>query len=260
VTVAVGTGADTSSAVGGYALGLGDDCLILSHRLSEWAAHAPEFEEDVALSNLALDLLGQARSLLTYAGVLEGLGRTEDDLAYWRDDRQFRNLLLVEQQNGDFAVTIARHLLFSSYQLPFYERLAASTDSTLAAIAAKGVKEASYHFDHAQLWTLRLGDGTEESHLRMQAGINRMWPFTGELFWRDPAVRPLIDAGIAVDLSSIRADWEAAVDATLAAATLVRPAELGSRRGGRDGLHTEQLGHLLGEMQHLHRSHPRASW
>jgi ring-1,2-phenylacetyl-CoA epoxidase subunit PaaC len=260
VTAAADRVAGAESALGKYALGLGDDCLILSHRLSEWAAHAPEFEEDVALANLALDLLGQARSLLTYAGEVEGQGRDEDDLAYWRDDRQFRNLLLVEQSNLDFAVTIARHLLFASYQLPLYQRLAESADPTLAAIAAKGAKEASYHRDHAQLWTLRLGDGTADSHRRMQAAVERLWPFTGELFLSDSAAVELLGSGIAVDVATLLPEWEATVNATLAQATLTRPSELGERRGGRDGLHTERLGHLLSEMQHLHRSHADANW
>jgi ring-1,2-phenylacetyl-CoA epoxidase subunit PaaC len=260
MTPAAGGVAGAECALGKYALGLGDDCLVLSHRLSEWAAHAPEFEEDVALANLSLDLLGQARNLLTYAGEVEGKGRDEDDLAYWRDDRQFRNLLLVEQPNHDFAVTITRHLLFASYQLPLYQRLAGSSDLTLAAIAAKGAMEASYHRDHAELWTLRLGDGTAESHLRMQAAIERLWPFTGELFSSDQAAVGLIGSGIAVDAATIQAEWESTVNATLAEATLTRPSDLGDRRGGRDGLHTEQLGHILSEMQHLHRSHADASW
>jgi ring-1,2-phenylacetyl-CoA epoxidase subunit PaaC len=260
MTAAAERAADFESTLAKYALGLGDDCLVLSHRLSEWAAHGPEFEEDVALANLALDLLGQARSLLTYAGEVEGQGRDEDDLAYWRDDRQFRNLLLVEQPNVDFAVTIARHLLFASYQLPLYQRLAASADPTLAAIAAKGAMEASYHRDHAELWTLRLGDGTAESHLRMQAAVERLWPFTGELFMSDSAAVELLGSGTAVDVAALRPEWEAAVSATLAKATLSKPSGLGQRRGGRDGLHTEQLGHLLSEMQHLHRSHVDASW
>jgi ring-1,2-phenylacetyl-CoA epoxidase subunit PaaC len=243
-----------------YLLYLGDDCLILSHRLAELAAHAPEFEEDVALSNLALDLLGQARTLLTYAGQVEASGRDEDDLAYWRDDREFRNLLLVEQPNSDFAHTIIRQLIFASYQLPLYERLGQSQDPTLAGVAAKGAKEASYHRDHARLWTLRLGDGTAESHLRMEAAIQDLWPFTGELFLADPVTKRLGGAGIAIDPAALEPAWREHIDQTLAEATLAPPHQLGIRRGGRTGLHTEHLGHLLSEMQHLHRSHPDASW
>ncbi|MHB8323954.1 MAG: 1,2-phenylacetyl-CoA epoxidase subunit PaaC [Candidatus Dormibacteria bacterium] len=243
-----------------YALYLGDDCLILSHRLAELAAHAPEFEEDMALSNLALDLLGQARSLLTYAGQAEIAGRDEDDLAYWRDDRDFRNLLLVEQPNQDFAHTIVRHLFFASYQLPLYEHLAESNDSTLSAVAAKGAKEASYHRDHASLWTLRLGDGTAESHARMEDALEDLWPFTGELFSVGPVTSRLAAAGVAVDPAALEPSWSQHVDRTLGEATLSRPKELGTRLGGRSGLHSEHLGHLLSEMQHLHRSHPDASW
>ncbi|NNM96562.1 MAG: phenylacetate-CoA oxygenase subunit PaaC [Candidatus Dormibacteraeota bacterium] len=243
-----------------YALYLGDDCLILSHRLAELAAHAPEFEEDVALSNLALDLLGQARALLTYAGVVEAAGRDEDALAYGRDDREFHNLLLVEQPNFDFAHTIVRQLFFASYQLALYRRLEHSQDLTLAAVAAKGAKEASYHRDHARLWTVRLGDGTKESHSRMEAAVGFLWPFTGELFQPDPITQRLVAAGIAADPAALEPVWRAQIDQTFAEAGLGHPVELGIRQGGRSGLHSEHLGHLLSEMQHLHRSHPNASW
>lgn len=243
-----------------YALYLGDDCLILSHRLAELAAHAPEFEEDVALSNLALDLLGQARSLLTYAGLVEAAGRDEDALAYWRDDREFHNLLLVEQPNWDFAHTIIRQLFFASYQLPLYRLLEASQDPTLAAVAAKGAKEASYHRDHARLWTVRLGDGTEESHARMEAAVGDLWPFTGELFQPDAITQRLVHARIAADPAALEPVWSEQIDQTFAEATLGHPVELGIRQGGRSGLHSEHLGHLLSEMQHLHRSHPDSSW
>jgi len=243
-----------------YALYLGDDCLILSHRLAELAAHAPEFEEDVALSNLALDLLGQARTLLAYAGLVEAAGRDEDDLAYGRDDREFRNLLLVEQPNWDFAHTIVRQLFFASYQLPLYQLLADSQDPTLAGVAAKGAKEASYHRDHARLWTLRLGDGTEESHSRMETAVGALWPFTGELFQADPITQRLVAAGIAADPAALELVWRDQIDQTFAEATLERPVELGVRQGGRSGLHSEHLGHILSEMQHLHRSHPLATW
>ncbi|MGA9774759.1 MAG: 1,2-phenylacetyl-CoA epoxidase subunit PaaC [Candidatus Dormiibacterota bacterium] len=242
------------------ALGLGDDCLVLSHRLSEWTARAPEFEEDVAMANLALDLLGQARNLLTLAGELEGRGRDEDELAYLRDDRQFRNLLLVEQPNGDFAVTMARQLFFSTYQVLLYRGLAQSSVPALAGIAAKGVKEARYHLEHATLWTLRLGDGTEESHLRMQAAVDHLWPFTGEPFLAEAAWSRLCDARVVPDLLALRERWQSEVQAILREARLECPEELGRQRGGRAGLHSEHLGHLLAEMQHLHRSHPNVTW
>ncbi|MHB1501305.1 MAG: 1,2-phenylacetyl-CoA epoxidase subunit PaaC [Candidatus Dormibacteria bacterium] len=255
-----GTAVATSSDIFDYALRLGDDALVLSHRLSEWAAHAPEFEEDVALANLALDLLGQARSLLTYAGQVEGKGRGEDGLAYWRDDRQFRNLLLVEQPNGDFAMTIVRHLLFAAYQLAMYEALEDSADSTFAGVAAKGAKEARYHRDHAALWTVRLGDGTEESHQRMDRALLALWPLTAEMFQMDAITLRLAEDGVIPAGESLRPSWDHFVDATLKEATLDVPRGLAQRTGGRAGLHSEYLGHLLAEMQHLHRSHLDASW
>jgi ring-1,2-phenylacetyl-CoA epoxidase subunit PaaC len=243
-----------------YALRLGDDALVLTQRLSEWSSRAPELEEDVALTNIGLDLLGQARVLLSYAGELEGEGRTEDDLAYLRDEREFTNVQLVEQPNGDFGVTIARQLLFSVYQLLVYGDLRASSDPTLAAVAGKAVKEVAYHVDHAEQWTRRLGDGTEESHDRMQAGIDAMWPFVAELFESDDLVAELAAAGVAVDPASVQAEWDRRVDAVLADATLTRPTPTWRARGGRSGVHSEHMGFLLAEMQHLHRSHPGATW
>jgi ring-1,2-phenylacetyl-CoA epoxidase subunit PaaC len=191
-----------------YSLRLGDDALILAQRLSEWASRAPEIEEDIALTNIALDLLGQARALLDYAGTVEAAGRGEDDLAYLRTERDFRNVHLVEQENGDFAHTIARQLFFSTYQLFLYEELISSRDETLAGVAAKGVKEAAYHHDHALQWTVRLGDGTDESRQRMQAAVDRLWPFTAELFDTDEVETELADHGIWVDQSTLRPRWE----------------------------------------------------
>jgi ring-1,2-phenylacetyl-CoA epoxidase subunit PaaC len=247
-----------------YALALGDDALVLAQRLGEWVARAPELEEDVALANIALDLLGQARTLLTYAGELEGAGRDEDALAYWRDDRDFRNVLLVELPTGDFAQTMARQLVFAAYQYELYDRLRSSTDPTLAAIAGKAVKEVHYHRDHATQWVLRLGDGTDESRGRMVAGLDAVWPYVDELF------EPIDDGvsggpapvaqGVAVDPAALREPWSADVDAVLAEAGLEPPAGTARRGGGRRGLHTEHLGYLLAEMQHLHRSHPGATW
>jgi ring-1,2-phenylacetyl-CoA epoxidase subunit PaaC len=253
------TPADTKrDALADYALQLGDDALILSHRLSEWCSKSPELEEDVALANLALDLLGQARTLLTYAASLEDKGRTEDDLAYLRTEREFRNVLLVEQTNGDFGWTIARQLFFATYQGALYEALQASTDATIAGLAAKAVKEVAYHRDHAVQWTLRLGDGTAESHRRMQAGLDAMWPYTAELFMADPLVAEL--PGIAVDPQALRPAWETSVRAVIDQATLDMPSSTWEPRGGRVGKHTESFGFLLGEMQALHRQYPGATW
>jgi len=240
-----------------YVLRLGDDCLILSHRLAEWTTHAPELEEDVALANIALDLLGQARMLLSYAGSLDG--RTEDDLAYLREERDFLNCQLVELENGDFAHAMARLLCFSTYQLALYQQLTGSADPTLAAVAAKGVKEVAYHRDHASQWVLRLGDGTPESHSRMQAGLNAVWPYTFELFLSDDVEQRL--AGISVDVAALHPSWESYLGGVIAGATLERPADDGWRpRGGRVGIHTEALGYLLAEAQNLHRAHPDATW
>ncbi|MEW6474235.1 MAG: 1,2-phenylacetyl-CoA epoxidase subunit PaaC [Actinomycetota bacterium] len=243
-----------------YALRLGDDALILSHRLAEWSSRAPALEEDIALSNIALDLLGQARALLTYAGEVEGAGRSEDDLAYLRAENEFANCQLVEQPNGDFGVTMARQLFFSAYQLELYRHLAGSADPTLAAIAAKAVKEVAYHVDHAAGWVVRLGDGTDESHRRMQAAVERMWPFTHELFETDEVAERLAAAGAGVDPAALRPTWDQRIAAVLTEATLDRPADGWRPTGGRRGVHSEYLGFLLAEMQHLHRSHPGATW
>ncbi|MFJ7492486.1 1,2-phenylacetyl-CoA epoxidase subunit PaaC [Streptomyces sp. NPDC097727] len=230
------------------ALALGDDALVLSHRLGEWAGHAPVLEEEVALANIALDLLGQARVLLSLVG-------DEDELAYLREERAFRNVQLVEQPNGDFAHTIARQLYFSTYQRLLYEQLAAG-ESPFAGLSAKAVKEVAYHQDHAEHWTLRLGDGTAESHERMQRGVDALWRFTGELF------QPV--EGVEIDWQSLNSGWLESVTAVLQQATLTVPA--GPQSGawtagaGRQGIHAEPFGRMIAEMQHLHRSHPGASW
>lgn len=248
------------TAAAAYALRLGDDALVLTQRLSEWSSRAPELEEDVALTNIALDLLGQARMLLSHAAELEGAGRTEDDLAYLRDERAFTNVQMVEQPIGDFAVTIARQLLFSTYQLLLYTALRTSTDATIAAVAAKAVKEVAYHVDHAEQWTRRLGEGTAVSNARMQAGLDAMWPFVAELFEADDLVRALSAEGVAVDPTTQQAEWDRRIDAVLADATLERPTSSWTARGGRDGVHSEHMGFLLAELQNLHRSHPGATW
>jgi ring-1,2-phenylacetyl-CoA epoxidase subunit PaaC len=248
----------TDAAV--YALRLGDDALVLAQRLSEWSARAPDLEEDLALTNIALDLLGQARQLLTRAGELEGRGRDEDDLAYLRDEREFVNALIVEQPNGDFARTIARQLLFSTYQLALYDRLRDSADPVIAGVAEKAVKEVAYHRDHAREWTLRLGDGTDESRRRMQEGVDWMWPLAAELFEHDDVARRLVAEGIAADARELRPAWEHYVGAVLDEATLVRPETAHAATGGRRGEHSEALGHLLAVMQSTHRAHPGATW
>jgi ring-1,2-phenylacetyl-CoA epoxidase subunit PaaC len=249
-----------STALAAYVLRLGDDSLVLAQRMGEWIAAAPQLEEDVALANLGLDLLGQARSLLSYAGELDGTGRSEDDLAYFRDERLFTNVQLCELPNGDFAVSMARLLVFSTYQRELYERLTASTDPMLAAIAAKAVKEVDYHRDHATQWVLRLGDGTAESHQRMQAGLERVWPYVGELFESDELTRTLAADGSGVDPAELWPAVDAYLEQVLGEATLTRPDTGYQHTGGRRGIHTEHLGYLLAELQHLARSHPGASW
>lgn len=243
-----------------YVLALADDGLVAAQRLGEWITRAPELEEDVALANIGLDLLGQARALLAHAGQLEGRGRDEDALAYFRDEREFRNVQLVERENGDFAVTMARLLLLSTYLHELWTALRASTDQTLAAVAAKAVKEADYHVDHARMWVLRLGDGTDESHVRMQAGLDAEWAYADELFDDDHVDPTLVEAGVAVDPSLLRDAWQRRVAAVVAEATLTLPDVPPAVTGGRRGIHTEQMGYLLAEMQHLARSHPGASW
>ncbi|MEU4644181.1 1,2-phenylacetyl-CoA epoxidase subunit PaaC [Micromonospora sp. NPDC023814] len=235
-----------------FTLALGDDALIAAQRLAEWTTRAPEMEEDIALANIALDQLGAARLLLSYAGELEGAGRDEDALAFLRDDREFRNCLLVELPNGDFAVTMAKLLFLSAYQLPLYTALAGCADERLAAIGAKARKESAYHLDHASLWVRRLGDGTEESHRRMQAAVEQVWPYAHELFAADPAAP--------IDPATLWADFDATVTAVLDEATLTRPEGGWAPAGGRDGVHTEHLSYLLAEMQVLHRAHPGAAW
>ena len=243
-----------------YILRLADNALILGHRLSEWIGHAPLLEEELALGNVALDLIGQARPLYAYAGTVEGQGRDEDSLAYLRDAHDFRNILLVEQPNGDFAVTIIRQFFYAAFMHPFWRALARSRDATLAAIAAKAEKEAAYHLRHASEWLIRLGDGTEESHRRAQAALDELWPYAGELFERDAVEQDLVAEGIAVDPESLRAEWERSVDSVLAEATLAKPAAGWMQSGGRNGRHSEHLGHLLAEMQFLQRAYPGATW
>lgn len=241
-------------------LRLADTALVHAQRLAEWCGHAPMLEEDLALANIALDLIGQARALYTYAAEAEGAGRSEDDLAYLRDAPQFRNLLMAELPRGDFAFTILRVFLLAAHAQPFWQATAASTDATLAAIAAKAEKEAAYHLRHAGEWTIRLGDGTEESRRRLLAALETLWPYTGELFEADGADRALIAAGVLPDPAAIRPAWEATVSRVFEEALLPRPVEGWMQTGGRSGRHTEHLGHLLAVMQHLPRAYPGAKW
>lgn len=253
-------GQSEASPLFAYVLGLADDALILGHRLSEWSGQAPVLEEDIALSNLALDLIGQARLFYARAGEVEGRGRDEDALAYLRDEHEFANLLLTEQPNGDFAATMVRQLFYAAFKHPFYEALTRSQDRQLADIAGKAVKEMAYHVRHAGEWVIRLGDGTEESHRRATAALDDLWMYTGEMFEVGEGVAALIEAGIAIDPARIRPAWDATIDRVLGEATLRRPADRWMQSGGRRGRHSEHLGHLLAEMQVLHRAHPGAVW
>jgi ring-1,2-phenylacetyl-CoA epoxidase subunit PaaC len=255
-----------------YCLMLGDDALICSQRLQEWVARAPELEEDVALANIALDLLGQARMLLSRAHAarpqiapqVAGEPPGEDALAYFRGERAFRNVRLAEADNGDFARTIARLLAFTCWRVPLLDGLRASADPVLAAIAAKGLKEAAYHREHAALWAVRLGDGTDHSRMRMQAGLDAVWPLVEELFDIHPVERRLLEPGAAVDPATLRTEFDAALTQVLEAAGLELPraAPLAGVNGakGRDGVHTEGFGYLLAEMQSVARTHPEATW
>lgn len=241
-----------------YVLGLADDALVSAQRMGWWISRAPQLEEDVALANIGLDQLGQARNLLAYAGQVEGVGRGEDELAYLRDERDFRNVWLVERSQTDFGVAMARLLLFATWQHELYSALVSSTDATLAGVAGKAVKEVAYHVDHAARWVVRLGDGTDESHARMQQALADEWPFLAELF--APADPALVASGVAVDPALLRATVLTRIEDVLAQATLVVPQVRDAVGGGRDGRHTEEMGYLLAEMQHLARSHPEATW
>jgi ring-1,2-phenylacetyl-CoA epoxidase subunit PaaC len=243
-----------------YLLRLGDDNMVLAQRLGELVSCMPELEEDIAVANLSLDHLGQARALYAYAGEVEGVGRDEDALAMGRTEREFLNSVLVEQPNGDFGQTMARQFLVDAYQVPLYRSLSSSGDERLAGIAAKGEKEARYHLRHSSGWVVRLGDGTDESHRRTQAGIDAMWPFAADLFAGDEVEEELVEAGVAVAFGQVRVEWTATVADVLAEATLALPDDSYERTGGRIGMHTEHLGHLLTEMQWLHRSHAGAEW
>ncbi len=241
-------------------LALADDALVLGHRLSEWSGKAPMLEEDIALSNLGLDLIGQARLFYAYASELEGHSRSEDDLAYFRDAAAYRNLLIVELEIGDFAHTIARQFLYAAFVHPYFQALTKSKDARLAEIAAKAVKEMAYHVRHTSEWMIRLGDGTADSKRRMTDALEELWGYTGEMFEMSVGERALAGEGIAPNRAALQAGWNATVDAVLREATLMRPKDRGTQRGGRKGQHTEQLDHMLAEMQVLARQHPGATW
>ena len=241
-------------------LQLADDHLILGHRLSEWCGHAPMLEEDLSLPNMALDLIGQARHLYAYAAEKEGLNRTEDDLAYLRLDRQYRNCLLVERPNNDFAHTMLRQLYFAAFMQPFWREAANSTDENIAAIAGKAVKEISYHIRHSGEWVVRLGDGTEESAARMREAVASLHCYTDELFSCDDDRRACIEAGVIPDSEALRADWDATINAVFAKATIELPEVPFYQYGGREGRHTEDFGFLLAELQYMQRAYPGAQW
>jgi len=261
IDTAVPDGVD-AAALTAYCLMLADDALVYSHRLQQWMTRLPELEEETALANIALDLLGQARMLLARAGRAEGGGRDEDQLAFFRDEGEFRNVQLVEALDADFAELSGRLLVFATWRLALLHELSGSADPVLAAIAAKGAKEVTYHRDYAAQWVIRLGDGTALSHEKMQAALARMWPLVGELLRPDPVADAL--PGVAVRPEALRAEFDAVLDAVLAEATLDRPpatpVALVDGRGGRDGVHTEAFGYLLAELQSLARAHPDATW
>jgi ring-1,2-phenylacetyl-CoA epoxidase subunit PaaC len=243
-----------------YLLRLGDTSLVLGQRLGEWVGHAPALEEDLGLANLSLDLIGQARLLLSYAGEVEARGRDEDALAFLRDAPEFLNLTLAERPNGDFAHTMVRQVLLDAWQLEVYESLCSSTDTRLASIAAKALKESRYHYRFSSGWLVRLGDGTDESHRRAQDALNDLWRFTDELFAADEVDEQMAAAGIAPRLAELQPRWSAHIDEALREATLQRPAIARYPWHGKRGVHTEHLGHMLAEMQHLQRTYPGAQW
>lgn len=243
-----------------YILRVADDHLILAQRLGEMTGRAPTLEEELSLANVALDLLGQARALFTLAGEIEGLDRTEDQLAFLRLEHEYTNALLVEQPNDDFAYVVVRQLFFSAFAHPYWARASASRHTTLAGIAQQAVKEAAYHVRYAREWVIRLGDGTDESHRRAQTAVDDLWPFTGELFETDPTTADVTARGLAPDPASIRPSWRETVESTLHAATLAVPESKWAQTGGRNGRHSEHLGHLLTELQYMQRTYPGMQW
>lgn len=251
---------DLRQAVQDYAVRLGDDSLVLGHRISEWVSYGPFLEEDIAYGNVSLDYIGRARMFYGYAAEIAGNDATEDDFAYLRDAREFRNLLILELPRGDFAYSQVRQLFVDVFNTGFLAELINSKDETLAAIAAKAIKETKYHLRRSVEWVLRLGDGTDESHQRAQTAVDAIWGYTNEMFEMDALEQQLADAGIAVDTTALKDQWLAKVTSVLEQATLTVPEAEWAVRGGREGYHTENLGHLLTEMQSVHRAYPGCQW
>ena len=243
-----------------YLIRLGDDSLILGHRLSEWCGHGPILEEDIAMTNLSLDLIGQATSILEYAGKVEGEGRSEDDLAFLRYEKEYKNLLLVERPNDDFGITMMRQFLFDSYRKLLFEKLVNSGDKQLSAIAAKSLKETKYHLRHSSEWVIRLGDGTEESHQKMQDALDELWKYSAELFYEDEVDKNLISTGTIPSMKGVKEKWTENVTAVLDQATLVIPTNNWEQQGGRIGKHSEHLGFILTELQYMQRAYPGMEW
>ena len=251
---------NTKSDLLAYVVRLGDDALVLGHRISEWTSNGPFLEEDIAMSNVALDFLGRARMFYTYAAEIKGGGATEDDFAYLRSEREFQNYLILELPKGDFAFTIVRQFLIDQYNQLVLQQLCKSKDETLAAIAHKAIKETAYHLRRSKDWVLRLGDGTEESHRRMQDAIEEIWGYTHELFEQDEIETRLVRQGIAADATVIKNEWKQLVEQHFSEATLKFSTAEWAVRGGREGYHTENLGHLLTELQYVHRAYPGCQW
>lgn len=248
------------NALFNYLLRLGDDSLILGHRLSEWCGHGPILEEDIAMTNISLDLIGQATNIFEYAAKVEGKGRDENDIAFLRFDKDYKNLLLVERPNGDFGATMMRQFLFDAYRKPLFERLTHSSDETIAAIAGKALKETTYHLRHSSEWIIRLGDGTEESHERIQSSLDELWKYAAELFYEDEVEAELRASGVLPDFDGIKAEWDKTVNHVLGEATLTIPTNNWKQEGGRKGLHSEHLGFILAELQYMQRAYPGMEW
>lgn len=251
---------NTNTILSDYVLHLADNALILGQRNSEWCGHGPVLEQDIAITNISLDLIGQARSLYQYGAQLQGDGATEDSLAYLRDAREFKNCLITELPKGDWAVTITRQFFFSTYQLLLFTRLQQSSDETLAAIAEKSLKEVTYHVRWSSEWVIRLGDGTDESHTRMENAITELWPFTGELFIPAPYEQAVANEGIGVDVGSLKENWLQKLQEVFSEATLTLPPAAWWQTGGKEGVHTEHLGYILADLQFLQRAYPGMEW
>ncbi len=243
-----------------YTLRIADDSLLLGHRISEWCGHGPILEEDIALTNIALDLIGQATNFFDYAAKVQGQGKTCDDLAFLRLEREYKNVLLVEQKNGHFGDTMARQFFFDVFRKLFFEALSKSADQDLAAIAEKSLKETRYHLKHSSEWIIRLGDGTQESHDKIQGSVDYLWKFTDELFFMDQVDELLIKENIAIDLESLKVNWKSYINEIFQEATLTVPTNGWQQAGGRKGLHSEHMGYALAELQYMQRAYPNMQW